>query len=46
MSMQAITTVQCGHEFEQTLGNAERHGCLVCMGLQRVKHYLVTEQQL
>ena len=46
MSMQAITIVKCGHKFEQTLGDGERHGSLVCMGLQRVKHYLVTEQQL
>ena len=46
MSMQAITIVKCGHKFEQTLGDGERHESLVCMGLQRVKHYLVTEQQL
>ena len=37
-----------GHEFEQTLGDSEGRGRLVCvlqfMGLQRVGHDLVTEQ--
>ena len=37
-----------GHEFEQTLGNKWRlgkPGVLQVMGLQRVRHDLVTEQQ-
>ena len=38
-----------GHEFEQTPGDGEGQGSLVCcmqsMGLQRVRHGLVTEQQ-
>ena len=34
------------HEFEQTLGDSEGHpGGLKSMGLQRVGHNLVTEQQ-
>ena len=36
-----------GHEFEQTPGDGEGQGSLVCcmqsMGLQRVRHGLVTE---
>ena len=38
-----------GHEFEQTLGDSERHGRLACCSLtrsQRGRHDLVTEQQL
>ena len=31
-----------GQEFEQTQGDSEGQGCL---GLQRVRHDLVTEQQ-
>ena len=37
-----------GHEFEQTTGDKEGQGNLVCfqfMGLQRVRHNLATEQQ-
>ena len=37
-----------GHEFEQTLGDSEGHGRQLCcrsMGLQRVRHDWVTEQQ-
>ena len=35
-----------GHEFEQTLGDSEGNlGVLQIMGLQRVRHDLVTEQQ-
>ena len=38
-----------GHEFEQTLGDSEGQGSLVCcsqsMGSQRVGHNLATEQQ-
>ena len=37
-----------GHEFEQTLGDSEGQeslGCCKLMGLQRVRHDLVTEQQ-
>ena len=36
-----------GHEFEQTLGDGEGQGSLVCwsMGLQRVRYDLTTEQQ-
>ena len=33
------------HEFEQTLRDSGGHGSLVSMGLQRVGHDLVTEQQ-
>ena len=38
-----------GHESEQTLGDSEGQGCLACCspwGSQRVRHSLVTEQQL
>ena len=36
-----------GHEFEQTLGDGEGQGSLVCwsMGMQRVRYDLTTEQQ-
>ena len=34
-----------GHEFEQTPGDSEGHGMLQFMGLQRVKHDLVTEHR-
>ena len=36
-----------GHEFEQTLGDSERQGSLVCRspGLQRVGYDLATEQK-
>ena len=36
-----------GHEFEQTLGNSEGQGSLVCCSLWscRVGHDLVTEEQ-
>ena len=35
------------HEFEQTLGDSEGNlGVLQIMGLQRVRHDLVTEQQI
>ena len=38
-----------GHEFEQTLGDSEGQGSLVCcsscMGLHRVRRDLATEQQ-
>ena len=37
-----------GHEFEQTPGDSERQGSLVCCspcGLQKVRHNLATEQQ-
>ena len=35
-----------GHEFEQTLVDNEGQESLACfMGLQRVRHNLVTEQQ-
>ena len=34
-----------GHEFEQALGDSGGLGSLASMGLQRVKHNLVTEQQ-
>ena len=36
-----------GHEFEQTLGNSEEQGSLVCCSLWscRVGHDLVTEEQ-
>ena len=38
-----------GHEFEQTLGDSEGQGslacCSSCMGLHRVRHDWVTEQQ-
>ena len=38
-----------GHEFEQTLGDSEGQGslacCSSCMGLHRVRHNWVTEQQ-
>jgi len=37
-----------GHEFEQTTGDKEGQGSLVCfqfMGLQRVRHNLASEQQ-
>ena len=38
-----------GHEFEQTLGDSEGQGSLACCspwGSQKVRHDLVTEQQL
>ena len=31
-------------EFEQTLGDSEGQGSLLYMGLQRVRHYWVTEK--
>ena len=38
-----------GHEFEETQGDNEGQGSLVCyiqfMGLQRIRHDLATEQQ-
>ena len=34
-----------GHEFEQAMGDSGGLGSLAFMGLQRVKHNLVTEQQ-
>ena len=36
-----------GHEFEQTLGEVKtrKPGVLQSLGLQRVRHSLVTEQQ-
>ena len=34
MSIQAITVVKYGHEFEQTLGGGKKHGSLVCIELQ------------
>ena len=34
-----------GHEFEQAPGESEGQGSLACLGLQRVGHHLVTEQQ-
>ena len=34
-----------GHEFEQTQRDSGGQRSLVCMGLQRVGHDLVTEQQ-
>ena len=37
-----------GHEFEQTLGDGEEQGILVCqqfMGSQRIRHNSVTQQQ-
>ena len=35
-----------GHEFEQTLGDSEGQGSLVCMRLQRGGHNWATEQQM
>ena len=34
-----------GHEFEQTLGDSEGRGSLVCCSPQRVEIHLVIEQE-